>query len=63
VRFALGCLSVIVLGYRVEDSIIVAPLDAMDTLYCGFYGSIILYCLKEGIIPEEESPEYQLEVK
>ena len=40
-----------VLGYRVQDSLLTPPLDRLDTLYCGFYGTLILQCIKDGVLP------------
>ncbi|OMJ76896.1 hypothetical protein SteCoe_23633 [Stentor coeruleus] len=52
-RFMIAIISVMVLGYRVEESIVGAPLDRFDTLFNGFYGSIILHCLREDLIPSK----------
>ena len=46
----LGFVSVFVLGYRVDKSIIPSPFDQLDDLYCGFYASIVVHCLKEQIV-------------
>lgn len=29
------------------------PLQRIDTLYVGFYSTIVVYCLKEGIVPND----------
>ena len=50
-RYFLGIGSILVLGYRVNITIMPVPFDKLDTLYCGFYASIATHCMNEGIIP------------
>ena len=59
-RYLLGFACVFVLGYRVHISIMAAPFDQLDILYCSFYGTIVVQCLKEGIIPTGVSQEGNL---
>ena len=35
-----------------QSSLLAPPLDKLDTLYCSFYGAIVIQCLNEGLIPE-----------
>ncbi|OMJ75752.1 hypothetical protein SteCoe_25016 [Stentor coeruleus] len=51
-RFIIAFISLLLLGFRVETSIIPVPLDEKDTLYVGFYATIAMHCMKDGIIPK-----------
>ena len=52
-----GC--IFLLGYRVHISIIPIPYDRLDTLVAGFYGSVAIQCMKEGIIPSHIRAQFQ----
>ena len=57
VRYLTGFGCTILLGYRVHKSIMPASLHKMDTLYVGFYSTILVECLKQGIIPKDKRQE------
>lgn len=56
-RYFIGIGSILVLGFRVHVSIMPYPFDQFDTLYVGFYASIVMQCLKDGIIPDDIAEE------
>ena len=59
-RYGISLGAVLLLGYKVQNTIMPAEFQSFDSLYCGFYATIVIHCMNEGIIPADVKTNYEL---